>query len=142
IKGSPWLATTGLGGRTHLTGIGALWVDDRFYFVSGPRTRKSRNVARYPRCAISVSLRDIDVVIEGKARRVTDEKTLRRLARIYVAQGWPTRAENRALTAPYNAPSAGRPPWYLYDLTPESAFGVATAKPNGATRWTFRGSAK
>ncbi|OLC54506.1 MAG: hypothetical protein AUH85_11515 [Chloroflexi bacterium 13_1_40CM_4_68_4] len=140
IKGSPWLATTGPGGRTHLTGIGALWVDDRFYFVSGPRTRKSRNVARYPQCAISMSLRDIDVVIEGKARRVTDEKALRRLARIYVAQGWPTRAENRALTAPYSAPSAGRPPWYLYVLTPETAFAVATAKPNGATRWTFKGA--
>ncbi len=141
IKGSPWLATTGPGGRTHLTGVGALWVDDRFYFVSGPRTRKSRNVARYPRCAISVSLRDIDVVIEGKARRVTDAKTLRRLARRYVAQGWPARAEKKALTAPYSAPSAGRPPWYLYDLTPEFAFGVATAKPYGATRWTFKGSA-
>jgi hypothetical protein len=110
--------------------------------VSGPRTRKSRNVARYPRCAIAVSLRDIDIVIEGKARRVTDERTLRRLARAYVAQGWPARAEKKALTAPYSAPSAGRPPWYLYDLTPTTAFGVATAKPYGATRWTFRGSAK
>lgn len=142
VKGSTWLATTGPGGRTHLTGIGALWVDDRFYFVSGPRTRKSRNVARYPRCAISVSLRDIDVVIEGKARRVTDEKTLRRLARVYVAQGWPTRAENKALTAPYSAPSAGRPPWYLYAIEPATAFGVATAKPFGATRWTFKRTAK
>ena len=141
-KGSPWLATTGPGGRTHLTGVGALWVDDRFYFVSGPRTRKSRNVARNPRCAISVSLRDIDVVIEGKAHRVTDEKTLRRLARLYVAQGWPVRAEKKAFTAPYNAPSAGPAPWYLYDLTPETAFGVATKKPFGATRWTFKGGQK
>lgn len=138
INGSPWLATTGAGGRTHLTGIGALWVDDRFYFVSGPRTRKSRNLARYPRCAISVSLPDLDVVIEGTARRVTDATTLRRLARRYVAQGWPTRAERGALTAEYNAPSAGRPPWYLYALTPATAFGVATAKPFGATRWRFK----
>jgi hypothetical protein len=140
MKGSHWLATTGAGGRTHLTGIGALWVDDRFYFVSGPRTRKSRNVARYPWCAISVSLRDLDLVIEGKARRVTDEKTLRRLARLYVAQGWPARAEKRALTAPFSAPSAGRPPWYLYDLMPESAYAVTTAKPHGATRWRFKGA--
>jgi pyridoxamine 5'-phosphate oxidase-like protein len=141
-RGSPWLATTGPGGRTHLTGVGALWVDDRFYFVSGPGTRKSRNVARNPRCAISMSLRDIDIVMEGTARRVTDEKTLRRLARLYVAQGWPVRAEKKAFMAPYNAPSAGRPPWYLYDLRPEMAFGVATKKPFGATRWTFKGTAK
>ena len=69
--------------------------------------------------------------------KVTDEKTLRRLARIYVAQGWPTRAENRALTAPYSAPSAGPPPWDLYMVTPVTAVGVATAEPYGATRWRF-----
>jgi hypothetical protein len=137
IKGSPWLATSGPGGA-HLTGIGALWVDDAFYFVSGPRTRKSKNVARDARCAISLSLPDLDLVVEGTARRVTDEKTLKRLARRYVAQGWPARTVDGAFTAPYSAPSAGRPPWYLYVLTPESAFAVTTAKPYGATRWRFK----
>jgi hypothetical protein len=35
------------------------------------------------------------------------------------------------------APSAGPPPWYLYEITPRTAFGVATVEPNGATRWRF-----
>jgi hypothetical protein len=133
-----WIATAGPGGRPHLTGIGALWADDTFYFVSGPRTRKSQNLARNKRCVIAVNLDDLDLVIEGTARRVTDDKTLRRLARRYNAQGWPARAERGVFTAEFSAPSAGRPPWYLYTLTPTTAFGVSTGKPFGATRWSFK----
>jgi len=135
-----WLATTGPGGRAHLAGVGALWADGRFYVVSGPGTRKSKNLARHPRCAVAVNLPDLDVVIEGTARRVTDQKTLQRLAKKYAAQGWPASATKGALTADFSAPSAGRPPWYLYALTPSTAFGVATAKPFGATRWRFSSS--
>ena len=43
----------------------------------------------------------------------------------------------QAFTAPYSAPSAGPPPWYLYRLTFDTVFGVATAEPYGATRWRF-----
>ena len=132
-----WLATTGRDGRPHLAGVGALWVDEQFYIVRGPGTLKSRNLAREPRCVISVALPDLDLVVEGRARRVTDEKTLRRLARRYAAGGWPARVEGGAFTAPYSAPSAGRPPWYLYAVTPTIAFGVATKKPYGAMRWRF-----
>jgi len=42
-----------------------------------------------------------------------------------------------ALTAPFSAPSAGPPPWYLYRVTFHTAIGVATAEPYGATRWRF-----
>ena len=42
-----------------------------------------------------------------------------------------------AFTAPFSAPSAGPPPWYLYRLTLHTAVGVATAEPHGATRWDF-----
>jgi hypothetical protein len=40
-------------------------------------------------------------------------------------------------TYDYRAPSAGPTPWYLYKVTASKAFGVATAEPYGATRWTF-----
>ena len=46
--------------------------------------------------------------------------------------------EGDAFTAPYSAPSAGPPPWDLYEFTPKTAFGVATAEPYGATRWHFQ----
>jgi len=132
-----WLATTDPDGRAHIAGVGALWVGDKFYFTSSPRARKSRNLKADPRCAISVGLGDIDVVVEGTASRVTDPATLEDLAARYVAQGWPAHVENGSFTAEFSAPSAGPPPWDLYELTPSTAYGVATAEPYGATRWTF-----
>ena len=132
-----WLATTDPDGRAHIAGVGALWVGDTFYFTSGLATRKSRNLARETRCAISVSLGDLDLVVEGTASKVTDETTLQDLAERYAAQGWPARAENGALTAEYSAPSAGPAPWDLYEMRPSEAYGVATAEPYGATRWRF-----
>ena len=44
-----FLATVRPDGRPHVAGIGALWVDGKFYIVSGPRTRKSRNLAHQRR---------------------------------------------------------------------------------------------
>jgi len=132
-----WLATVHPDGRPHVAGVGALWLDDRFYFTSGPRTRKSRNLAVNPSCVISVALNDIDLVVEGSAIKVTEEATLTRIAERYAAQGWPATAKDGALTAEFSAPSAGPPPWDLYEMSPSTAFGVATAKPYGATRWRF-----
>jgi hypothetical protein len=135
--GTYWLATTRPDGRPHIASVGARWLDGKVYVVSGAATRKSRNLSANPHCAVSVTLPGLDLVIEGTAARVTDEATLVRLAELYAAQGWPATVDNGALTAPYNAPSAGPPPWDLYVITPVTAFGVATAEPHGATRWRF-----
>src|SRR5258708_28247448 len=67
-----WLATTDPDGRPHLAAVGAIWVDGKFYIVSGPRLRKSRNLASNPRSAVSVSLDNIDIVVESTAPNVTD----------------------------------------------------------------------
>jgi hypothetical protein len=86
---------------------------------------------------MSMSLPGMDLVVEGAAVKVTDQPTIERLAERYAAQGWPARATDGAITAEYSAPSAGPAPWHLYVLTPVTAFGVASAKPYGATRWRF-----
>jgi len=132
-----WLATAGADGVPHLAGTGAVWADDRFYFVSGASTRKSRNVEQNPECAISMSLPGIDVVVQGRARRVTDRATLERVVALYVKAGWPAKAGDGVVTAPYSAPSAGPSPWNLYEMVPSSAVGVASEDPPGASRWTF-----
>ncbi len=132
-----FLGTSRPDGRPHAAGIGALWLDGDLYFTSGPGTRKARNLAANPACTISVRLEDIDLVLEGEATRVTDRPTLEQVAGLYAEGGWPAVVEGDALTAPYSAPSAGPPPWYLYRFTFHTAVGVATAEPNGATRWRF-----
>ena len=132
-----WVATTRPDGRPHVAGVGAIWLDGKFWIVSGPGTRKSRNLAENPSCVISVGLPGIDLVVEGTAERVTDDATLQRLADEYRSQGWEPEVKDGAFTAPYNAPSAGPPPWDLWAITPRTAFGVASADPQGATRWRF-----
>jgi len=114
-----------------------LWVDGKFYFTSGSGIRKSRNLAESPDCVISMSLPDLDLVVEGTAARVTDDATLQRLAEHYAARGWPVGVDGGAFTVEFSAPSAGPPPWDLYAVTPATAFGVATAELYGATRWRF-----
>ena len=133
-----WLATVRPDGRPHIAGVGMLWVDAKLYFTSGPGTRKSRNLAENPSCAISVALRTIDLVIEGTASMVTDQAIIQSVAERYAAQGWPASATDGAITAPYSAPSAGPAPWNLYVVAPVTAFGVATAEPYGAMRWRFQ----
>jgi hypothetical protein len=135
--GTYWLATTTPDGRPHLAGVGGLWVDGKIYVVTGPRTRKGRNLAANPNCVLSVSLTGIDLVVEGRAVRITDRPTLLRLSKRYADQGWPARVSGDALTAEYSAPSAGPPPWNLYVVSPTTAFGVASGDPPGATRWQF-----
>src|SRR5215469_8713004 len=62
-----FLGTVGPDGHPHAAGVGALWLDGDLYFVSGPGTRKSRNLAANPACTISVSLEGIDLILERNA---------------------------------------------------------------------------
>jgi hypothetical protein len=133
-----FLGTVRPDGRPHAAGIGAVWHDGDLYFTSGPGTRKSRNLAANRACTISVSLEGIDVVFEGEAHRITDTPTLEALVAVFNAGGWPAEVDGDALTAPYSAPAAGPPPWYLHRLEAQTAFGTATAEPYGTTRWRFR----
>jgi hypothetical protein len=136
---TPFLATRRPDGRPHVAALGALWDNGNVYFVSGAGTPKSRNLAQNPDCVIAMSLKGIDLVIEGRAARLTDDATLQRLAKRYADQGWPPTVRDGAFTHEYSAPSAGPPPWHLYAVTPATVFGVLTAEdePGGATRWRF-----
>jgi Pyridoxamine 5'-phosphate oxidase len=136
---SHFLCTTRPDGQPHVAGVGAMWLDGDLYIVSGDGTRKSKNLAIHPACSIAVRLPGIDVTLEGTAAHVTDAQTLDRVAALYRQLGWPADvdAAARAFTAPFSAPSAGRPPWQLYRFVFHTAFGVASQEPFGATRWRF-----
>jgi hypothetical protein len=134
-----WLATIDRDGSPHIAGVGALWVDGAFWFETGASTRKGRNLARDPRCTLSVAVHEFDLVVEGEARPVDDPETVAAMAARWAEEGWPARADDsgRALTAEYSAPSAGPPPWLVYHLTPHAATALSTVEPGGATRWRF-----
>jgi len=136
---SCWLATINPDGSPHVTGIGAMWVDGAFWFVTGDATRKGTNVARDPRCSLSVATHEFDLVVEGEAHKMTDSSTVADMAARYAADGWPARVDDtgHALTAEFSAPSAGPPPWFVYRLTTRTATALGTVEPGGATRWRF-----
>lgn len=133
-----WLATIDADGRPHLTGIGVMWHAGTFWFETGMSTRKGRNLARDPRCTLTLALREFDLVIDGEAHLVNDPATVAELARLW-AEDWPCEVDESgvALTAPFSAPSAGSPPWHVYRIDMSGATALQTVEPGGATRWTF-----
>jgi hypothetical protein len=137
-----WLATINPDGSPHVTGVGALWHQGAFWFETGERTRKGRNLGRDPRCTLSVATQEFDLIVEGVAARVTEPTTVATLAQLWNNQGWPARvdATGTALTADYSAPSAGPPPWSVFRIEARSATALRTVGTGGATRWTFAGS--
>jgi hypothetical protein len=139
-----WLTTVGDDGAPHTNGIGAVWHDGAFWFVTGRITRKGRNLARDSRCSLSVSVPDFDLVIEGMAETVEEPATVALLAERWRDGGWPCEVDDSgtALTAPYSAPSAGGPPWHVYRIVARAATVVSATEPGGATTWRFDGSAK
>ena len=134
-----WLATVNEDGSPHATAVGAIWLDGSYWFQTGAGTRKSRNVERDPRCSIAVSILDADVVIEGDATRVTDPSAVACAAKAWADGGWPAEPDQSGagITAPFNAPSQGPPPWNVYRIEPRSATVVLGTEPGGLSRFGF-----
>ncbi|HEX7106160.1 MAG TPA: pyridoxamine 5'-phosphate oxidase family protein [Acidothermaceae bacterium] len=134
-----WLTTINEDGSPHVTAVGALWLDGAFWFQTGAGTRKARNVARDARCSVAMSIRDADVVIEGDAVRVTEPNAVARIAKAWADQGWPARPDESGsgITAPFNAPAQGPPPWHVYRIEPRSATVALGTEPGGLTRFQF-----
>jgi hypothetical protein len=134
-----WLATVNEDGTPHVTAVGALWLDGAFWFQTGAGTRKGRNITRDPRCSIAVSILDADVVVEGDAARVTDPSAVARIAKAWADAGWPAEPDETGsgITAPFNAPSLGPPPWGVYRLESRSAIVTLAKDPGGLTRFRF-----
>jgi hypothetical protein len=135
---STWVTTINPDGGPHANAVGAIWVDGHYYVVTGPGTRRGRNLARDPRCAVALSVRELDLVVEGRAVRVLGDE-LARIATIHHERGWPAEVDEtgEGLTAPFNAQSAGPAPWHVHRIDATSAHAVQCVEPYGATRWTF-----
>lgn len=135
-----FLSTTLPDGRPHVAGVGAGWHDGYVYFTAGAGTRKARNLAVRPASSFGVSLKGLDLVLEGEAEMVVDPALVAAIVERFRAGGWPAEVDGTQIVGPYSAPSAGPPPWDIYLFRVHTAFGVATEEPSGATRWRFANS--
>jgi hypothetical protein len=95
---------------------------------------------RDPRCVVSVGTKGYDVTVAGDARRVTDPKVVAEIAALWAKGGWPVEPDESGsgITAPFNAPTLGAPPWFVYEITPRNATAVGTSGDTpGSMRWHF-----
>ncbi|MCI0354918.1 MAG: pyridoxamine 5'-phosphate oxidase family protein [Acidobacteria bacterium] len=119
-----WLSTTRPGGRPHTMPVWCVWLEGRLFFSTGRKSRKARNLARNPRCAVCLAVGKGAVVVEGVARRMRDAPLTRRAAALYETK--------------YRSPiPAGEP---VYAVEPQVAFGLMESMEDfsrTATRWQF-----
>jgi nitroimidazol reductase NimA-like FMN-containing flavoprotein (pyridoxamine 5'-phosphate oxidase superfamily) len=136
-----WLATVRPDGRPHVMPIMAVWANGMLYFTAGPSTRKARNLGRDSHCVVAVEQEPLDLVIEGSARMTRDDETLRRVAERYATVfDWHVTVRDGAFHDTAGAPTAGPPPYDVYEVTPRTAFGLPVGEVFGPTRWRFGAS--
>jgi hypothetical protein len=78
-----WIATSSSAGIAHLMIVWGIWWEDAFWFTTGPRTRKAKNLAAHPDCVVGTERADEAVILEGAAELIDDRAVWKRLAEIY-----------------------------------------------------------
>jgi nitroimidazol reductase NimA-like FMN-containing flavoprotein (pyridoxamine 5'-phosphate oxidase superfamily) len=85
-----WLTTIRADGRPHVTPLIGVYADGAVHFCTGPEEQKARNLEHEDRIAVTTGnntwAEGLDVVVEGRAQRVSDDATLQRLADAYEAK--------------------------------------------------------
>jgi nitroimidazol reductase NimA-like FMN-containing flavoprotein (pyridoxamine 5'-phosphate oxidase superfamily) len=133
-----WLATVRPDGTPHVRPVLAVWVDGRLYFCAGERTRKAKNLALKSHCAVTVEREPLDLVVEGIAAKVRDAERLQRVADAYASEyDWHVTVRDGAFHDTEGAPTAGPPPYDVYEVIPTTAFGFGTDESFSPTRWRF-----
>jgi hypothetical protein len=133
-----WLTTVGPDGRPHVRPVLAVWVAGALHFCAGKSTRKAKNLAGNPRCVIATVADAIDLVVEGEAAKVDDDARLRSVAGAYASKyDWHVTVRDGAFHDAEGAPTAGPPPYDVYEVAPARAFGFGTDGTLDSTRWRF-----
>jgi general stress protein 26 len=82
-----WLSTVRANGTPHVTPLPAIWLDGVLHFCTGDKEQKSVNLQRNPNCVLTTGTDQMrsgmDVVVEGRAERITDHDRLVHLAAVW-----------------------------------------------------------
>jgi PPOX class probable F420-dependent enzyme len=85
-----WITTVRADGRPHVTPLVGVADGEIVHFTTGLTEQKARNLEHNPQVALTTGSnswdRGLDVVVEGRAVRVTDQEALRRIADAYLAK--------------------------------------------------------
>ena len=118
-----WIVTVRSDGRPHAMIIWGLWFDGAFWFGTGSKTQKARNLAKNPNCIVGTQNAAEAVILEGVAERITDASIVKKLEPISLRK--------------YGM-SGGDSTEPVYRVPPTRVFGfIEKSFPKTATRWTF-----
>lgn len=138
-----WLATMGPGERPQARPVLAVWLRDRVYSTTSPDAAKGRNLRLRPECSLAGRAPGIDIVVEGPTSWVSDRRVAEDVATAYDDKyDWPvTITEENMFDVPYGAPTAGSPPYRVYEIAPRFVYAFGTGDDLGvrSTRFRFTG---
>jgi nitroimidazol reductase NimA-like FMN-containing flavoprotein (pyridoxamine 5'-phosphate oxidase superfamily) len=131
-----WLTTIRPEGRPHVAPLIGVWDDGAFHFCTGEEERKYRNLASNAEVAVTTGgnawARGTDVVVEGQAVPVRDERELQRLAAAWedkYGEVWHFDVADGAFAAEGHSA-------VVFRVEPRKVFGFGKS-PHSQTRWTF-----
>jgi uncharacterized pyridoxamine 5'-phosphate oxidase family protein len=123
-----WIATTSSDGRPHVMPVWGVWLDDKFYFSTGRRSRKSRNLDANPNCVVCPDGAAEAIIMEGVVTKMKDSISL---GRFVVAYKKKYNSDIRSFERSENP---------IYAVNPSTIFGfVENSKTirGNPTRWKF-----
>src|SRR5437867_9975248 len=78
-----WVTSMRADGRPHVMPVWGVWLDDAFCFSTGNQSRKARNLASNPRCAVACEVEEDQIIVEGVAELTNDSDLMQRFADAY-----------------------------------------------------------
>ncbi|MFJ4913406.1 MULTISPECIES: pyridoxamine 5'-phosphate oxidase family protein [unclassified Streptomyces] len=133
-----WLTTVRPDGRPHVTPLIGVWWQGALHFSTGAEERKARNLAANAEVVLTTGTNTwaegFDVVVEGRAERVTDAALLTGLA-----QAWEAKygkfwhfdvADGMFVGAQGNRAE-------VFAVSPRTVFGFGKGERFTQTRWRF-----
>jgi hypothetical protein len=126
-----WLATARSNGRPHVMPVWAVWLDGGLWLSTSGDSAKGRNLAREPRCTVTLDDEGVQLVVDGTSRRITDDVEIGRFAEVYsVKYGWPMTVRDGAVH--FEDGNSG----YVYAVRAETVFAFEE-EPFTTSQWRF-----
>jgi nitroimidazol reductase NimA-like FMN-containing flavoprotein (pyridoxamine 5'-phosphate oxidase superfamily) len=128
-----FISTADASGKPHLMPVWGVWFCGAFFFSTGDRSRKAKNLARDSRCSIATEIdfqrkpktkgtvKDA-VILEGTAELLKESRVQKKFSLLYEDKyGW----DMEGFSEP------------IYRVRPNVVFGLTNQFNLTATRWTF-----
>ena len=125
-----WISSTRPDGRPHAAPVWGVWIEETFFFGTGIRSQKERNIKKNSWLVVHLESGDEVVMLEGPVERVTDARLFARIDQAYgVKYDW----------RPLEEVEGDMPEDPFYALRPQLAYAwLEVDFPGSATRYRFK----